>query len=401
MAYLKSINKNSVAIVGGGIAGLSTAYYFSKLTSFRPVIFEATDSLGGLAGTQNIRIAGRSIKIEKFYHHFFAKDKYLRELLKELGLETSLVFRGVKNNYGPKKYNMCSIIVLVAATIVPWQILANIPIKFWYKFCNKKLDYLQQLLKKKFGSHYLDLNTAWLWARIHARFTLRDILTEKLGVIEPSIDVLITALKRKIISANGQILLRHPVYHINTLCKQGYRNIVYTAGLNNFNRFVRHTGIKINAPQYLGAFNIVLITQKPLTNYYWDQEFILNQNKLPLLVKVEQSLLNRSLPKNIVYLGGYAVPSQIDYIQKNKVSILRTFLSKLQINKVEFADIFTTKIAQHAPTVAYVKYMPKDMYKFKDCRLFLATFGNVMPWDRGVNTAIAQAKKLVEKYFLL
>ena len=60
--------KKSIAIIGGGLAGISTAYQLS-LKGYKDItIFETKDKLSGLVLTHKTI---DNIEIENFYHHIF------------------------------------------------------------------------------------------------------------------------------------------------------------------------------------------------------------------------------------------------------------------------------------------------------------------------------------------
>ena len=82
------MQKQKIAIIGGGILGLCTAYYLSKACkdNCEIVLIEKDEKLGGLALTSRVE----GMELEKYYHHFFKSDKALQSLLKELGLEKKL-----------------------------------------------------------------------------------------------------------------------------------------------------------------------------------------------------------------------------------------------------------------------------------------------------------------------
>lgn len=79
-------NKNSdkrkvVAIAGGGPAGLTLAYEIAhRSKSFHPVLFEATDMLGGISRTVNYK--GNRIDIGG--HRFFSKNKRVTDRWSEI-----------------------------------------------------------------------------------------------------------------------------------------------------------------------------------------------------------------------------------------------------------------------------------------------------------------------------
>ena len=73
------------AIVGGGITGLSLAYFLLN-QGIKVVLFEKENNLGGAASSFRIE----EIFLEKFYHHFFARDRAAVKLLEELGIQDRL-----------------------------------------------------------------------------------------------------------------------------------------------------------------------------------------------------------------------------------------------------------------------------------------------------------------------
>jgi protoporphyrinogen oxidase len=77
--------KKRIAIIGGGVTGLVAAYRLLK-KGYEVTVFEKSDSLGGLLG--DFKIEGEPI--EKAYHHIFKTDKYIIDLIEELGLAKKL-----------------------------------------------------------------------------------------------------------------------------------------------------------------------------------------------------------------------------------------------------------------------------------------------------------------------
>ena len=70
-----------IAIIGAGFTGLSAAYQLIK-TGHEVTVFEKDSQPGGLA----IGYQEKSWKwtLEKHYHHWFANDKYIIDLAKEI-----------------------------------------------------------------------------------------------------------------------------------------------------------------------------------------------------------------------------------------------------------------------------------------------------------------------------
>ena len=70
-----------VAIIGAGFTGLSAAYKLTKL-SHEVTIFEKDSNPGGLA--LGFKDENWKWSLEKHYHHWFASDKHILKLAKEI-----------------------------------------------------------------------------------------------------------------------------------------------------------------------------------------------------------------------------------------------------------------------------------------------------------------------------
>jgi protoporphyrinogen oxidase len=79
--------KNPIVIIGAGFTGLAAAYEITR-RGMPVVVLEESGSIGGLAAS--FEINGQ--QIEKFYHHLFNSDRYVIELINELGCRDKLLF---------------------------------------------------------------------------------------------------------------------------------------------------------------------------------------------------------------------------------------------------------------------------------------------------------------------
>ena len=85
----------SLIVVGGGITGLSAAYFAAR-AGIRVTVLEGANSMGGLLST--FEVGGN--RLEWFYHHAFTHDVELLWLLRELGIENRMRFeRGTMGVY--------------------------------------------------------------------------------------------------------------------------------------------------------------------------------------------------------------------------------------------------------------------------------------------------------------
>ncbi|WP_435127843.1 NAD(P)/FAD-dependent oxidoreductase [Halobaculum sp. D14] len=213
-----------IAIVGGGIAGLSAAYRLRQ-RGHDVRVFEAggDDALGGLARTYDT--AGDDV--EQFYHHLSKSEQTIVDLAEELGVGDAVEWRVGKNAY------------YVDGTVypmdTPWEILAfphwSLYDKFRLAMLTLDVDvrggvpsfdtyerledfehqsavefakahttenvydtFFDPLLDAKFGDRKHDVSAAWLLGRIKFRGE-RDLLRgEILGYFDGSFSVLVDAL---------------------------------------------------------------------------------------------------------------------------------------------------------------------------------------------------------------
>ena len=226
-----------VAIVGGGIAGLSAAYRLQQ-HGHDVCVFEANDDLGGLAAVYET--AGDPI--EKFYHHLSKSEQTIVELAEELGLGEDVEWQIGENAY--------YIDDDVHSMDKPWEILSFPHWSLYDKFrlgmltldidirggipnfdTYEKLEefedvpveqfarehttqnvyetFFEPLLDAKFGSRKEDVSAAWLLGRIKFRGE-RDILRgEILGYLDGGfgrlLDTLVDAVGRKNIQTSTRV----------------------------------------------------------------------------------------------------------------------------------------------------------------------------------------------------
>ena len=101
-------NQKTIAVIGAGIGGLSAAYDLVNAGN-KVVVFEAAGSVGGLAS--GFKESHWDWSIERYYHHWFASDKYMLGLIDELGWSDKVLFPKPKTvmNYKGKYYPFDSI----------------------------------------------------------------------------------------------------------------------------------------------------------------------------------------------------------------------------------------------------------------------------------------------------
>src|SRR5512139_1035530 len=182
-----------IAIIGAGFGGMAAAYDLRQ-AGHEVTIYESAGHVGGLAS--GFKEPHWDWSVEKFYHHWFASDKYMLGLIRELGWEKMVIFpRPLTVMYhNGKWYPFDSIL---KALLFPglgfglnkirfgfvglylrltndWKSLEQYTADEWMRKWAGKRAYEKMwkpLLVGKFGPYYRDVNMAWMWARMKARTT--------------------------------------------------------------------------------------------------------------------------------------------------------------------------------------------------------------------------------------
>lgn len=204
-----------IGIVGGGVAGLGSAYFLAE-KGHRVELFEQAPFLGGLAGCFDFD----GVQVERFYHFICRDDHDIIDLLGRLRLIEELQWRTgrMKFFYQGRLYPFGT----------PWDLLRFRPLslterirfgltvalsrsaKSWERFeAVTARDWLisqigprayeviwEPLLRIKFGPYYDQISASWIWHRIHRVVRSRRSVfsRERLGFLKHGTQALIDAL---------------------------------------------------------------------------------------------------------------------------------------------------------------------------------------------------------------
>jgi len=430
-------NKQSekIGIVGGGMLGLSLAYYLAK-NGRTVVVVEKNSELGGLAA--GFKVGGANL--ERYYHHWFKSDVHVQELLKELDIYDKLHWYESKVGIFSqgKLYDFSTALSLLSfpklnilerlrAGIVSFLLqkfrnyhkFENISALDWCrKYYGEKVTAIiwEPLLKGKFGSYFDQVSMSWLWARIFDRSSSRPsaLGPEYLGYPDGGFQILIDTLVKKCRQLGVKFLTNVEIKKYRYLPAGKHRLEFIQQGQNkkfDFNKLIATVPapifINIFKPQgkflrslkkinYLGAICMVLVLKHKFMPYYW---LNIVDPKLPFLAVIEHTnyiAANKYQGKHILYVAKYLAVDHTQFTMSDK-KLYNLYYQKLaKINPhfksswVEEKNLFRTAFAQHIVNKGY----QVPAYETDKEGLYFANFCQVYPHDRGTNYAVAQAQDL-------
>ena len=424
-----------VAVIGGGVAGLTAAYDLAQWPGVAVTVYEAGPTLGGLAAGFRGR-AQWDWPLEHFYHHLFTNDDAIIGLTRELGLASLLEIHRPTTAFfiegrtypldTPRRVLQFPLLPL-ADRLRMGLVIAYLryhPLRPWRDFDKQTADawlarwmgrraydlLWQPMLQGKFGAHYAEVNLAWFWARIVKR-------TPQLGYyrggFQAFVDGLAAAAQGRGVAirtgAAVQALRPDPAGGWTVSLADGppvHADLVLsTTGPGLMRRLAPdlpagYAG-QLGALKSMGAVvTTVALKQQLMTdNTYWAN--IPKRAGLPFLALVEHT--NMIAPRyyagdHLLYIGDY-LDTDHPYFDLSAEELLGEFMPHFAKFNPAFTPDWVTgvwthkaKYAQPVPPVGYAAQIPAVRTPLPG--LYFASMSQVYPWDRGTNYAVEMGRQV-------
>ena len=446
----------TTGIIGAGVTGLSAA--FDLLSKGHDVtLYEARPYVGGLAS--GFKDDAWEWPLERFYHHIFASDKDIIQLLHELDIDDRLFFPSPvtsiykegklypinktlfgpwleKIPFGQKLSNIADLfstalrvlafkpinlidrfrVGLVSAYLrynPNWESLEQETAEEWLTRAVGQKAYQafwQPLLEGKFGAYYPEVNMAWFWARLAAR-------TPKLGYFQGGFQGILDALAEKVKSMGGDIRLNSHVRGIHPEEdgrirlelrdeQHTYGNVLATCGPHMLKERTPTLPSAYTAGleqlKSMGAVVVVLALNKPVMEpHYWIN--IPKREGFPFLAFVEHTnYIDKSHygGDTIVYCGDYLPPSH-PHFEMSPEALLDKFIPGIQQLNPDFNQSWIRKYWKfselYAQPVPFLNHS-KNIPPLATPipNLDMANKSPVYPWDRGTNYAVEIGRRAAD-----
>lgn len=417
-----------IAVLGGGITGLTAAYYLSK-KNYQVTVFEKSSSLGGLAS--GFKQSNWSWHLEYAYHHLFANDKDIINFAKEVNFNkiffqspnTDSIFDDLKIHPMDTPIDFFKLSYLdIFDKIRAGTVLASLKLLPFFKFYERQTaeDFIkktmgekvwnslwQELFRKKFGDYAGIILASFIWARINKR-------TKKLGYIKGGFQSFINYLFKKLISLRVNVLTGYEIEKIkkkgekykiigrSDLGKSGDYDIVISTLptpilVNLTNKiFPAYFLQKLRKLKYLHALTLILETDKPLFNKtYW---LNVSTSKIPIMVIVQHTnFIDKKYygGKHISYLGWY-LKKEDRLMNIEKDELIKYVKPYLRILNSKFlilnSHIFKGSFGQPIFDKEFIKNKPEFITPLKN--FYIANLDMTYPYDRGTNYAVKLGKQV-------
>ena len=432
-----------VCVIGGGVAGMTTAYRLMQ-GGHEVALYEASDALGGLVRT--FEVGGT--RLEAYYHHLFSTDTTIIDLIGELGLGDRL--KWIESKVGwfddGKIYPFVTPMDLARFGPLPfidrvklglmgvrlrgkedWAEFERITCKDWIeKNVSKKVfeKVWGPLLEGKYGDAYDQVAMAWLWSKIHLRFQSRQGVSQKerLGYLIGSFALYIDEMERRMRDGGVAIHLNAAVQQITCEGSRATGLVLADGAKVEADAVVAAVpsllfkklapplpedySAKLEHVRWQGAVCMVVTMSRSLSPIYWMN---IGDRQMPFLALVEHT--NFIGPENyggdhILYISNY-LPQDHAYFGMDDVELWQIFEPALKrVNPAFSSDwvkqrwLFKAPYAQPIIGLEYSKYRPEHRTPIDG--LYLETMTQIYPEDRGQNYSIKMgdevARMVVEDY---
>ena len=418
-----------VAVLGGGIAGLTSAYRLSR-SGADVTLLEASDRLGGL-GTW-FEHQGRSL--DKFYHVILDSDAHLLKLIDEIGLTDRLHWEETRMGFfvrgKPHPFNSPMDLLRFRALKFRDRIRTGLGALYITKMVKNgvRLDdeLAQPWLRRVFGQRVYDciwdslLNAKfgelrdrvpayWVWNTLNRE---KDGSQEVKGCVRGGYAAIINRLGEAIETQGGEIRLQTPVQGIESVDRGTRLRLpndgpTFDATVSTLPLPLLHgvagDGLAERIPlpdlAYQGVVNVLLVLPERLTEYYWtavvDSDF-------PFQGVVETT--NVIPPewvggRHLVYVMNYCSAKSPLYaiddetLKRQAVEGLARLYPAFTAASVEASFVFRTPHVEPVWTTGYLGQRPAP--RLDGTPIYLATTAQAYPMVTSWNTSIKLADDAV------
>jgi protoporphyrinogen oxidase len=429
-----SANNKPIAVVGGGILGLTLALRLRQ-QGFNVTVLEASSDLGGLAGTMEIG----GFCWDRFYHVVLLSDAHLLALLDELGLKETMHWGVTRTGFytDGRLYSMSDLkeflqfpplrlpdklrlgaTIFYVSKIKNWKRLEQVTVSHWLRRLSGERTFSKiwlPLLKSKLGQDVDAANAAFIWAIINRMYAARrsGIKQEMFGYLHGGYASVIDHFRGLLAKKGVRWLLESDVSKIENQGEEvtvrtdshgdmSFRDVILTVPCSEVARICPQlTGQEKNrleGVKYQGVLCAALLLKKPLAGYYVTN---ITDEWVPFTAVIEMTaLVDRSLFNgySVVYLPLYLSHSS-PWWSKSDEEVEEEFLEALDAMYPSFSrnDVLDFKVSRAGsvlpvPTLEYSsRWLPPPHTSLPG--VFVVNSAQIPDGTMNVNELVALANR--------
>lgn len=389
-----------VGIIGGGITGLTAAFYLLR-AGHRVTIIESRRQPGGLATFHDFG----PFRWDKFYHCILTSDHPLLQLINDLGLSGEMRWTETKVGFFTGR-GLCSFTttadflrfpaislwdkfrlglgILYTNRIKDGQALEDKPIGPWMQRVFGRGNYRklwEPLLKCKLGDSRQEAAASFIWATIRRLYSTRDKGASKkecLGYVRGGYRTVLARLVQQIQGMGGVIVMDTPVEEVRAT---GYDDLTIFTGRHrqHFDYVIGTTPSavflklapeldenyrgKLEHTRYMGMVCVTLLLRRRLTPYYCTNLI----EDLPFTGIIEMTnliSLEETQGRHLVYLPKYTSPGDPLFdapdaeVWSKFREALRRVVPDLGDDDIEKYEVLRERYVQPIQEVGFSRFVP-------------------------------------------
>ncbi|MEJ2152022.1 MAG: FAD-dependent oxidoreductase [Gemmatimonadota bacterium] len=423
-----------VLVIGGGIAGLTSAHLLLRAGA-NVTVLEATSSFGGLGTT----FRHRERDLDCFYHVVLPTDEHLIRLCSELGVQDRLYWREASLGFmyrrrlyplrGPGDLLRFSAVplrdrlrlgltALYAAHFARSEGLDDITAEMWLTRLSGRRAFgrlWRPLLEAKFGAAYRQVPALWYWASFRReKGTGPEVKGYPRLGYHGLTDTLVSSLRK----AGAQLLENRPVEKLDldgdgrpvvttVDGEQRYDRVISTVPLVHLRRICGNgrLGDRLASTDpgidYQGVMNVLLLLDRPLTSHYW-MPVVESGAPFDGIVETTRVLdLEDTGGHHLVYLLNYVhrdeplFNREPERVIDEYVEALIDLFPDLSRDSIEASFLFKAPFVEPLYSPGYGGRKPPA--QLVPGRVYLATTAQVYPQVTSWNSSAAVAEEAVSQ----
>lgn len=425
-----------IAILGGGLTGLTAAYNLAKTKKHEITLFESAPTLGGLAS--GFRGEGWDWSLERTYHHIFSSDSDILGFLKEIGYEGIFFGRPITSSLYTENadfkiyavdtpldlllFSKISLIDRIRAgmTLAALKLSPFIPLfdqttteSLMVRTMGKRAYEVLfgWMLRKKYGKYAGNILASFIWSRIHKR-------TKSLGYMDGGFQCMVDFVAKECVQLGvtietsatvAQLEKKSGGYVVQTHKGDVVQSHIFDLVISTLpSSILAKVGTKIlsaeeiqklRALKHLSATNLILeMEESVIDKEYWVS---LCTDEIPGLVFVQHTnFIDKSHYNHhhILYIGNYCEDESplMSMTKEEMFEYYKPHLQRLLKKEPKILNSFLWKTNNAQPIFDRDFLLNVPHFETSSPRFYIANLDMTYPYDRGTNYAVKLGREVVK-----